>query len=71
MDLFHRIALEEYAKALLEGKALDSDYVKQKVYERYEWELKQNVGGISGLNGQKTQDIIPTTNIKHVRNVEK
>jgi len=40
-NLFHRIALEEFAKAWLEGKAQDSDYVKQKTYERYEWELKK------------------------------
>lgn len=41
MDLFHKIALEEFYKAILEGKEQDSDYVKQKVYERYEWELKK------------------------------
>jgi len=52
MDLFHKIALEEYAKAWLEGKALDSEYVKQKTYEAYEWELK-NVGGINGRNGKE------------------
>ena len=41
MDMFHKIALQEYAWAILEGKAGDSDYVKQKVYERYEWELNE------------------------------
>ncbi len=41
LDLFHRIALEEYAKAMTEGKESDADYVKQKTYERYEWELKK------------------------------
>ena len=41
LDLFHRIALEEYIFAIAEGKHSDSDYVKQKVYERYEWELKE------------------------------
>lgn len=41
MDNFHKIALEEYAYALLEGKAQDSEYVKGKVYDRYERELKE------------------------------
>ncbi len=38
---FYQIALEEYAKAMTEGKESDSDYVKQKTYERYEWELRK------------------------------
>jgi hypothetical protein len=38
-NLFHRIALEEYALAWLQGRAQDSDYVKQKAYDRYENEL--------------------------------
>ncbi len=41
LALFHRIALEEYIFAIAEGKHKDSEYVKQKVYERYEWELKK------------------------------
>lgn len=41
LDLFHQIALEEYIYAMAEGKQDDSEYVKQKVYERYEWELKK------------------------------
>lgn len=40
-NLFHKIALEEYAKAWLEGKATDSNYVKEKTYERYERELEK------------------------------
>lgn len=40
-NLFHKIALEEYTLAWIEGWALDSNYVKQKVYERYEKELCQ------------------------------
>lgn len=36
MELFHQIVLEEYYKAGLIGKEWDSDYVKGKVYERYE-----------------------------------
>ena len=44
MDLFHQIALEEYAYALLEGKAQDSQYVKEKVYERYELEIQEEGG---------------------------
>ena len=43
LELFHKIALQEYAWALVEGKAEDSEYVKQKVYERYEWELKKKL----------------------------
>ncbi len=39
MDLFHKIVLREYHKAWLEGKAGDSDYMKQVVYEAYEREL--------------------------------
>lgn len=42
MDIFHKIALEEYYKAILEGKEHDSDYVKQKVYERYELEKRSD-----------------------------
>ena len=53
LDLFHRIALEEYILAIAEGKQEDSDYVKQKVYERYEWELKENAGGINGQSGKE------------------
>ena len=41
MDLFHRIALEEFVIAMQDNKHMDSDYVKQKVYERYEEELCQ------------------------------
>jgi hypothetical protein len=40
MELFHKIAIEEYALALLEGRAGDSNYIKHKVYERYETELE-------------------------------
>jgi hypothetical protein len=49
-DPFHKIALEEFALAWLEGKAMDSEYVKQKVYERYENELHK-------LPENKTTDI--------------
>ncbi len=48
--LFHKIALEEYALAWLEGRALDSNYVKQKTYDRYENELRK-------LSENKTIDI--------------
>lgn len=48
--LFFRISLEEFAKAWLEGKSKDSKYVKQKVYDRYEYELQQ-------LSKNKTTDI--------------
>jgi hypothetical protein len=41
LELFHRIALEEYILAMAEGRHEDSNYVKQKVYERYEWELEK------------------------------
>ncbi len=39
---FLRIAFEEYFWAFQEGKHNDSDYVKQKSYERYEEELKND-----------------------------
>lgn len=42
MDIFHQIALEEYLIALLDDKHNDSDYVKQKVYERYELEKRSD-----------------------------
>lgn len=41
MELFHKIALEEYYKAILEDKEQNSEYVKSKVYERYEAELQK------------------------------
>ena len=41
MDLFHQIALEQYIRAMMIGRQSDSDYVKQKTYEAYEWELKK------------------------------
>ena len=41
MDLFHQIALEQYILAMQEGKQDDSEYVKQKTYEAYEWELRK------------------------------
>lgn len=41
MDKFLKIAMEEYYKAILEGKDQDSDYVKQRTYERYETELQE------------------------------
>lgn len=41
IDLFHRIALEEYIYAIAEGKQDDAEYVKKKTYERYEEELCQ------------------------------
>jgi len=44
MDLFHKIALEEYYYAILEGKESDSEYVKQRVYERYEREIQEEGG---------------------------
>lgn len=44
MDLFHEIALEEYAKALLIGKERDSDYIRRQVYERYEREKQEEKG---------------------------
>jgi hypothetical protein len=37
------IAFEEYAYAILEGKQDDVKYVRDKSYERYESELKQEV----------------------------
>tara|TARA_R110000823_G_scaffold197959_2_gene329041 strand:- start:496 stop:798 length:303 start_codon:yes stop_codon:yes gene_type:complete len=40
-DLFHQIALEQYIRAMMIGKHNDSEYVKQKTYEAYEWELKK------------------------------
>lgn len=40
-NLFLRIALEEYILAMADNKHNDSEYVKQKTYERYEWELKK------------------------------
>ena len=33
MELFHRIALEEYILAIQINKQDDSDYLKQKVYD--------------------------------------
>ena len=39
---FHSIAWQQFFLAMLEGKHLDSEYVKQKAYEAYEWELKKN-----------------------------
>lgn len=41
MDMFHKIALEEYLKAILENKECDSEHVKQRVYKRYEKELQE------------------------------
>ena len=41
MDLFHWIALEQYILAMQIGKHTDSEYVRQKTYEAYEWELKK------------------------------
>ena len=40
-DLFHQIALKQYIRAMMIGKHNDSEYVKQKTYEAYEWELKK------------------------------
>lgn len=40
-NLFHKIALIEYLYAMFEGKEKDSEYVRQKAYERYEWELRK------------------------------
>lgn len=37
---FLMIAFEEYFYAMLEGKHMDSKYVRDKSYERYENELK-------------------------------
>jgi hypothetical protein len=48
--MFFRVSLEEYALAWLEGRALDSSYVKQKTYDRYEYELQK-------LSENKTTDI--------------
>ena len=45
MDLFHKIALEEYYAAIMEGKESDSEYVKGKVYDRYEREIQEEGGG--------------------------
>lgn len=39
MDMFHKIALEEYALALINEEPADSDSIKKKAYERYEREL--------------------------------
>ena len=44
MDLFHKIALEEYYEAILMGKERDSEYVKQRVYDRYEREIQEEGG---------------------------
>tara|TARA_B100001939_G_scaffold334148_1_gene334838 strand:- start:531 stop:671 length:141 start_codon:yes stop_codon:yes gene_type:complete len=41
MELFHRIALEEYILAIQINKQDDSEYLKQRVYERYEQELQE------------------------------
>ena len=51
MELFHKIALEEYILAMQENKHGDIEYVKLKTYEAYEWQLK-NVGGTNGQNGE-------------------
>lgn len=41
MESFHRIALEEYILAIQINKQDDSDYLKRRVYERYEKELQE------------------------------
>ena len=38
---FHKIAWQQFLLAALEGKHTDSEYVKQKAYEAYEWELRE------------------------------
>lgn len=42
---FLMIAFEEYFYALLEGKEQDSEYVRDKSYERYESELNRGNTG--------------------------
>ena len=37
---FLKIAFEEFYKASLEGKHMDSEYVKKRTYESYETQLR-------------------------------
>lgn len=50
MDLFHSCALAAYFDAMVEGKELDSEYVKRLAYEYYEYELKKDVDAAETLD---------------------
>lgn len=39
-DLFHNCALRAYAEAMLDGKHMDSEYVRTIAYRYYEMELR-------------------------------